>query len=278
MFLFVVIITTLVYVLVRATGYSSSYAIIALVIATISSVGSYFFSDKIVLATAGAKPVTKENAPEVYNALENLSIGAGIQMPRLFLINDPVPNAFATGRDPKHAVVAVTTGLVEKLNKIELESVLAHELSHIRNFDTRLMMITAVLVGFVAILSDLFMRHLFFRNNDRSGRAGMVFILIGILLAILTPIVASLIQLAISRKREFLADASGVLLTRYPDGLAQALEKIASDPHPNKEATNATAHLYIINPFKGKSAGHWFTSLFNTHPAIEERIKILREM
>lgn len=278
MFLFVVIITTLVYVLTKAAGYSSSYAVIALVIATVSSVGSYFYSDKIVLATAGAKPITKESAPEVFNILENLSIGAGIKMPRLYLIHDAVPNAFATGRDPKHAVVAVTSGLIQKLNKVELEGVLAHELSHVKNLDTRLMMVTAVLVGFIAILSDLFMRHLFFRGDDRNGKAGLFFLVIGIVLAILTPIAASLIQLAVSRKREFLADASGVLLTRYPDGLAQALEKIASDPHPNIEATNSTAHLYIINPFKGKSAGHWFTSLFNTHPPVQERIKILREM
>jgi heat shock protein HtpX len=278
MFLFVILITTLVYVFVKATGYSSSYAVIALVIATFSSVGSYFFSDKIVLATSHAQPVDREHAPEVYNTLENLSIGAGMPMPKLYLIHDPVPNAFATGRDPGHAVVAVTTGLVEKLNKVELEGVLAHELSHIKNFDTRLMMITAVLVGFIAILSELFMRHLFFRGSDRNSRAGLFFLVIGIVLALLTPLVASLIQLAVSRKREFLADASGALLTRYPDGLAQALEKIASDPHPNREATNATAHLFIINPFKGKSAGHWFAGLFNTHPPIEERIKILREM
>ena len=279
MFLFVVVITTLVYIFTKATGYNSSYAVIALVIAIGSSVGSFFYSDKIVLATSGARPINNASAPEVYNLLENLTIGAGMPMPKLYLINDPVANAFATGRDPKHAVVAVTTGLLERLNKAELEGVLAHELSHVKNFDTRLMMITAVLVGFIAILSDFFMRSLWFRDSDdRDSRSGSIFLVVGIIFAILTPLIASLIQLAVSRKREFLADASGALLTRYPDGLAKALEKIASDPHPNRAATNATAHLYIINPFKGKSSGHWFASLFNTHPPIQERIKILREM
>ncbi len=278
MVLFVVFITTITYVFAQAYGASPlAYAGFALIFSGISSIGSYYYSDKMVLATTGAQLVDVKQNPELYHILENLAIGSGVPMPKLYLINDPSPNAFATGRDPNHAAVAVTTGLLEKLSKVELEGVLAHELSHVRNFDTRLMAITAILVGFVSILADLFLRG-FFRGSGRSkGKGQAIFVLLGILLAILSPIAATLIQLAISRKREFLADASGVLITRYPEGLASALEKISKDPLPVHSASNATAHLFIENPFK-KDVGKRFAGLFNTHPPIEERIKILRSM
>lgn len=196
-------------------------------------------------------------------------------IPKIFIIHDSAMNAFATGRDPKHGVICFTTGILEKLNKAELEAVAAHELSHIKNYDIRLMAVVVILVGVIALLSDIFLRSMFF-GGRKNGH--IIVILIGIGLAILSPIAATLIQLAISRKREFLADASGVLITRYPEALASALEKIAADPSPVKEATNATAHLFIENPFKEKEASHWFSSLFNTHPPVEERIRILRNM
>lgn len=275
--LFIIFTTTLVYVYTKASGYDASIAVVALILASITSVGSYFYSGKIVLATARAKPISKTDNPHLYNTVENLTIGSGLPLPKIYIIHDPSPNAFATGRDPKHAVIAVTTGLLEKLNKSELEGVIAHELSHIENFDIRLMAIVAILVGFVAILADIFMRSMWYGGDSRK-KGGGVFILLGIVFALLTPIIATLIQLAVSRKREFLADASGVLLTRYPEGLASALEKIAKDPHPVQHASNATAHLFIENPFKNKSSGAWFASLFNTHPPVEERIKVLRNM
>ncbi len=278
MILFVVFISTIAYIYGKASGgLGFTYAGIAIVIASITSISSYFFSDKLVLATSGAKQIQKTDHPELYRTIENLTIGAGLPMPKVYIMQDPSLNAFATGRDPNHAVVAVTTGLLEKLNKVELEGVMAHELSHIQNYDIRLMAIVAILVGFVAILADIFTRSLWFRNSD-DNKSGSVFLIVGIIFAILSPIVATIIQLAVSRKREFLADASGALLTRYPDGLASALEKIAADPKPLHNATNATAHLFISNPFKNKESNHFFTSLFNTHPPIEERIKILREM
>lgn len=284
MVLFVLFITTIAFVFGKASGGGTlAYAGFALVASGMMSIGSYYFSDKMVLATTGAKPVLENDNPELYHLVENLAIGAGMPKPKLYIVNDPSPNAFATGRDPEHAAVAVTTGILERLNKAELEGVLAHELSHVKNFDTRLMAITAILVGFVAILADMFTRSLWWsgisgRDDDRDSRGQMIFLVIGIVFAILSPIVATLIQLAVSRKREFLADASGVLLTRYPEGLASALEKIAADPRPVRSASNATAHLFIENPFKNTTSKKAFTSLFNTHPPIEERVKILRSM
>lgn len=278
MVLFVVFISTLAYIYGKASGgLGFTYAGIALIIASITSVSSYFFSDKLVLATSGAKQIQKNDYPELFRTIENLAIASGLPMPKIYIMHDPSLNAFATGRDPKHAVVAVTTGLLQKLTKVELEGVMAHELSHVKNYDIRLMAVVAILVGFVAILADIFTRSLWFRDSE-DNKAGSVFLLLGIVFAILSPIVATIIQLAVSRKREFLADASGALLTRYPDGLASALEKIAADAKPLHKATNATAHLFIANPFKNKDSKHFFTSLFNTHPPIEERIKILREM
>lgn len=208
----------------------------------------------------------------------------GLPMPKVYILDDPALNAFATGRSPQHAVVCATSGILAKLNKAELEGVIAHELSHVKNYDIRVMAIVAILVGFVAILADFFMRSLWWggirRDNDRdsNGQLQMIFLLIGIVFAILSPIIATLIQLAVSRRREFLADASGALLTRYPEGLASALEKLKDDTRPVRTASNATAHLFIDNPLAGKDTKAWFANLFNTHPPIDERIKILRSM
>jgi heat shock protein HtpX len=214
---------------------------------------------------------------------ENLAITAGLPMPKLFVINDPAPNAFATGRDEKHAVVAVTTGLLSMMDRTELEGVIAHELSHIKNRDMLVMTITVVLLGFITLLADLFLRMSFYggsnrNNNNGGGNIGAILIVAGFVLAILSPIVAQLIQLAISRKREFLADASGALLTRYPEGLASALEKIGGYAAPMRNANHATAHLFIGNPFGAHHAGKFLNKLFMTHPPVEERVSILRQM
>lgn len=283
MILFVVFITTIAYIFGKATGSGLSYVGIALIFSGLMSFGSYYYSDKIVLAMSNAKQITKKDNPEFYRIVENLCIGDGLPMPKLYIIEDSATNAFATGRDPKHAVVCTTTGILEKLNKTELEGVFAHELSHIKNYDIRLMAIVVVLVGIVTLLADFFMRNLWFGGHRRSderegGNAQGLFLIIGIIFAILSPIIATLIQLAVSRKRELLADASAALLTRYPEGLASALEKISKDKEPLEAANKATAHLYIVNPFKGKHLGGFIAGLFNTHPPIEERIKILRSM
>lgn len=243
---------------------------------------AYWYSDKIVLRMAGAAPIERKNAPELYNIVENLTIGAGLPMPKIYLVRERQPNAFATGRDPKHAVVAVTEGLLERLDRSELEGVLAHELSHIGNRDMLISTAVVILVGFISILSDMFLRMSFWgggRRDREGGQAQAIFAIAGIVLAIIAPIAAILIQLAISRKREFLADASGALLTRYPEGLAKALEKISSDQTPMRKATNTTAHLWIDDPFDkpGKKLT-WLHRLFMTHPPIEERIAILRQM
>jgi heat shock protein HtpX len=242
---------------------------------------SYWYSDKIVLAMTGAKPVEKKDNPELYRIVENLCIAAGLPVPKIYIIDDDQPNAFATGRDKNHAVIAVTRGLLEKLEKVELEGVISHELAHIGNKDMLLQTITVTLVGFVAILSDWFFRASFWgigRKNDEKNNANSIFAILAIVTAILAPLAAQLIHLAISRKREFLADATGALITRYPEGLARALEKIASYPNSMKTASTATAHLFIVNPLRGKEKQSWLTKLFSTHPPIEERIKALREM
>lgn len=253
--------------------------IYAVIFSLVMNIASFWYSDKIVLAMTRAKPLEKKDNPELYRVVENLCITAGLPMPRIYIIPEAQANAFATGRDKNHAVVAVTKGLLEKLDKSELEGVIAHELSHIGNKDMLLMTLVVVLVGFVAILSNWFMRMTLFggvrrRDNRDSGQLGAILMLAGFVLAILSPIVAMLIQMAISRKREFLADASSALLTRYPDGLARALEKISSDRTPMRTASTSTAHLFIANPFRGKN----LSSLFMTHPPIEERIKVLRGM
>ena len=248
------------------------------------NVGSYWFSDRIVLAMSGARPVAAAENPEFYRVVENLAITAGLPMPRLYLVNDPAPNAFATGRDPKHAVVAVTSGLLERLDRTELEGVLAHELSHIGNRDMLIATVVVVLAGVIAIVSDFFLRARFFgrMSNDRDSRAGALMAVIALAAAILAPLAATLIRLAISRRREYLADASGVLLTRYPEGLIAALRKISADPRPVARASTATAHLYFENPYKADAIGassrrtSWLVKMFMTHPPIEDRIKALR--
>lgn len=245
-----------------------------------TSFSSYWYSDKIVLAMTKAKPIEKKDNPELYRIVENLCIAAGLPLPKIYIINEAQPNAFATGRDAKHAVVAVTRGLLEKLEKAELEGVIAHELSHIGNKDMLLQTIVVILAGIIANLSNVFLRMSFLggrRSNSRSSGGGILAVL-GIVAIVLAPIAASLIQLAISRKREFLADASGALLTRYPEGLARALEKISQDPNPLRVASNSTAHLFIASPFRKEQAKSWFTKLFMTHPPVQERIKTLREM
>lgn len=281
--LFVLFITSILFVYGKASGYGLSYAGIGIVISGIMTFVSYYYSDKMILGMSGAKQIKKQHHPELFRIVENLSIGAGIPMPRIYIINDSATNAFATGRDPKHSIVCVTTGILEKLNKAELEGVIAHELSHVQNYDIRLMSIVVILVGLVALLADFFMRSLWYGSgqrdrSDRNSNVQGIFLFVGIVLAVLSPFIATLIQLAVSRKREFLADASGALLTRYPEGLASALVRIAKDKEPLEVANNATAHLYIANPFKDKISGSWFANLFNTHPPIEERIKILRSM
>ncbi|PIT96772.1 zinc metalloprotease HtpX [Candidatus Campbellbacteria bacterium CG10_big_fil_rev_8_21_14_0_10_35_52] len=240
---------------------------------------SYWYSDKIVLKMSGAKPVIKENNRELWNIVENLSITAGLPMPKLYVIDDLAPNAFATGRNKEHSVIAVTKGLLQTLNKNEIEGVIAHEFSHIGNKDILISTIIVVLVGFVTLLSDFFLRmSIYGRGGGRGGddRAKIFMTLIGIALAILAPLIAILIQLAISRKREFLADASGALLTRYPEGLASALEKIGKYNTPMKKANKATAHLFISSPFGARAARSGIKKLFMTHPPVEERVKALR--
>lgn len=250
---------------------------IAIIFSLVMNFASYWWSDKIVLSLAGARPAKHDDNMELYHLVENLSITAGLPMPKLYIIEDNAPNAFATGRDKKHAVVAVTTGLLSILNKNELEGVIAHELSHIGNRDILLQSIVVVLVGMIAILSDMFVRsRLVFGNRD-NNKGGGIIALVGLIFIILSPIIASLVQLAISRQREYLADSSGALLTRYPEGLASALEKISSYSGSLKRASNATAHLYISNPF-GAKAGKGLASLFMTHPPAEKRIAKLREM
>ncbi len=236
---------------------------------------SYWYSDKIVLKISGAQPAEKKDNLELYRIVENLCITAGLQMPKIYIINDPAPNAFATGRNQKHSAVAVTSGLLERLNRTELEGVIAHELSHIGNRDILISTIIVVLVGFIALLSDFFLRFSIFGGRNRDdNRAGAILMIAGIVLAILAPIAVTLIQLAVSRKREFLADASGALLTRYPEGLASALEKISQYSGAIKRANRETAHLYISNPLGIKK----ISKLFMTHPPVEERIKALKEM
>ena len=247
----------------------------AVFFAIFMNIFSYWFSDKIVLKLHKAKLVTRAEHFDLWNATENLSITAGLPMPKLYIIEDSAPNAFATGRNKEHAVVAVTTGLLSILDKNELEGVIAHELSHIGNRDMLLSTVVVVLVGFIALISDFFLRaHVFGNARGRDGRAGAVLMVIGIVLAILAPLVATLIRLAISRKREFLADASGALLTRYPEGLASALRKISSGGEPMRTANSATAHLFISNPF-GAKKNSGFHKLFMTHPPVEERVLAL---
>lgn len=255
---------------------------ISLIVSGLSSFGSYYFSDKIVLGISGARLADRERDFEFYTVTENLSLASGLPMPKLYVIDDTATNAFATGRDPEHAVICATRGLLSKLTRTELEGVVAHELSHIKNYDIRLMSVVAVMFGLVALLADFFLRSTFWGrgNSDKKDNAGAVIMIIGIVFALLSPLVANLIKLAISRRREFLADASAVAITRQPSGLISALQKISADHEPLEVANKATAHLYIANPFKDKvrSGAQVFSKLFNTHPPVEERILALKKM
>jgi heat shock protein HtpX len=282
-FLFLVVIISLGFIFSRIYD-NPGILVIAVLFSSVSAFVSYYFSDSITLALSQAKEIDRKSAPELFRTVENLTIAAGLPMPRVYIIDDTAPNAFATGRDPKHAVVCVTTGILDKLEKQELEGVIAHELSHIGNYDIRVMTLVVVLVGTITLLADWMLRASFFggrrRSNDNGGNIGAILMLAGVILAILSPVIATLIKLAVSRKREYLADSSGALLTRYPEGLARALEKISGDHEPLEAANKATAHMFIVNPLKdskGSSVG-WFAGLFNTHPPIADRIKRLREM
>ncbi len=275
--LFTLFIAALGFVFSLGMG-DEGYGLVALslFISMIMTLVSYFQGDKIALWTNGARPISEEENKYVYRIVNNLCIADGIPVPKIYIMDDPAINAFATGRDPKHASIAITTGAIQKLENEELEGVVAHELSHVKNYDIRFMMLVAVLVGAVSILAQIFFRsgRIFGGRRDSKDNAAGIFFIIGIVLAILSPIIAELIKLAISRKREFLADASGSLLSRYPEGLARALEKIQAENMPMQRASDATAHLFLANPFKASG----LKSLFATHPPIEERIKRLREM
>ena len=268
--------------IIVAIGYFVSYyyqnpaiLYIAIIFSIVMNITSYWFSDKIALASTGAMEADPKEYIELHRIVENLAITAGLPKPRVYIIDDMAPNAFATGRNKEHAAVAVTTGLMQMLDRSELEGVIAHELSHIGNRDILLSTAVVVLVGFIAMLSDMFLRaSLFGRGRDREEGGNGILMIVGVVFIILSPIIATLIQLAISRKREFLADASGALLTRYPEGLANALKKISSYSEPMQRASNATAHLFISNPFGGKTM-NGIAKLFMTHPPTEERITAL---
>lgn len=278
---FIAFITLAVYFMTTAFGYDLSITGIALIISGLMSLGSYYYSDKIILSISGAKPANRQEHFNFYTTAENLSMAAQIPMPKLYVIKDTAMNAFATGRDPDHAVVCVTTGLINRLDRTELEGVIAHELSHIKNYDIRLMSIVTVLVGVVALLADWMLRISLFggrSRNKNSGQIGVIIMIAGLLLTLLSPIIANLIKLAISRRREYFADASATSITKYPEGLARALEKLSADKEPLESANKATAHLYITNPLKNRhDAIGWFAGLFNTHPPINERISALRQ-
>jgi len=283
---FLVFIMIVAYVFSMAMD-SSEILYIAVVFSVFSSFFSYWYSDKLVLAMSDAKLIKFEDNKELYRLVENLCISAGLPLPKIYIIADTAPNAFATGRDPEHAVVAVTQGLLDKLDRAELEGVIAHELSHIGNRDILLATVVTVLVGVIVLLADWFRRWTFWggakRDSDnKNGQFQLIIMIVAIVLSILAPLFAYMMQFAISRKREFLADADGALLTRYPEGLARALEKISQDTEPLEVANRATAHLYIASPFEGKSDGRdkksFFKKAFMTHPPVEERISALRGM
>ena len=255
---------------------------IAVAVALVMSIASYYQSDKIVLAMSGARPAERPGDAQIINDVEGLALAAGITAPRVYVIEDTAPNAFATGRDPEHAVICVTSGLIQKMDRVELEGVIGHEMSHIKNYDIRFATLVVVLVGVVALLSDWLLRSMWWgggrrdSDDDEGGNNGLLVLILAVVVAIVAPLIAVLMQAALSRQREFLADANGALLTRYPDGLASALEKIAADPEPLEAANKATAALYIYNPLK--DIGGTVNNLFDTHPPIEERVKRLRAM
>ena len=275
---FIAFVTAATYLICYSLGFDYSAVGIVLIISGLLSFASYYYSDQMILSIQGAVPANKKDHFDFYTVAENLCGPAGIPMPKLYVINDPSPNAFATGRDPEHAVVCATTGLLQKLNRTELEGVIAHEMSHIRNYDTRLMGIVAILIGMITLLADILLRTRIRGRSDRDeGNFGAILFIAGLIMALLSPLIAQLIQLAISRRREFLADASGASITKYPEGLASALEKISKDDEPLMSANKATAHLFIADPLKNqKGSVSWFSNFFNTHPPVAERIKALR--
>ena len=283
MFLFVVLVAGFATAIGIVVGLPPQIATIVAVPVLLFALFGYYASTRVTLAISGARPVTKADEPELYRTVENLCIGAGLPMPQVYVIEDGAPNAFATGRDPDHAAVVVTRGLLQKLDDQELQGVIAHELSHIGNYDIRVMTIVVVLAGIIALLADLMLRFTIYgagarrSNRGRSGgSAAIIIYAIAIVAIILTPIAAQFIRFALSRQREYLADASGALLTRYPEGLARALEKISADPDPLEQANKATAHLYIVNPLHDHKS--FLNNLFATHPPIEKRIALLRAM
>jgi heat shock protein HtpX len=275
---FFLIVSALGWIFSRAFG-SNGIFVFMVAFAIVYGFISYFASARITLALAGARPIQKSDAPELYRVVENLSIAAGLPMPKVYIVDDPSPNAFATGRNPERAIVAVHSGILPLLDKEELEGVLAHELSHVGNYDIRFMSIVVVLVSIIAVLSDLFLRASWFMGDDEERQGNQLFLIMGIVGAVLAPIAASLVQLAISRRREYLADASGALLTRYPEGLARALEKISQGPAPERQVSSAVAPLYISSPFAGREGllGS-VAKLFDTHPPIADRVAKLRQM
>ena len=283
--IFIIVITLIVYYICHALRLGTFSIVIALVFSIATAWGSYYYSDKIVLSVNKARPATKEEDLKLVNILDALMVSSGLTTkPKLYVVDDPQPNAFATGRNPEHAVVCVTTGLLEKLDYYELEGVIAHELSHIKNYDIRLSCVVSVMVGFIVMLADMFSRILFWggldRDNDSDSKANGILMIIGLIFLILSPIFGSLMQLALSRKREFLADATAVEFTRNPDGLISALEKLENDPNQLKTANSATANMYIVNPFKKdtKEGKKKTTSIWSTHPSTEDRIEALRNL
>ena len=280
-FMFLAFISIIVYYICMAFDLGELSLVIAFIFAVLSTAGSYFYSDKIVLKLNNARPATREEDLKLVNILDSLVISAGLpEKPQLYVIEDAQPNAFATGRNPKHAVICVTTGLLDKLEYNELEGVIAHEMAHIKNYDILLSAIVSVMVGFVVILSDWFTRISFYgggrdRDRDNEGNGNAIIMLIGLIFLILAPIFGQLMQLAISRKREFLADATAVEFTRNPDGLISALEKISADPNELKVANKATENMYIANPFRDKKKT---SSLWSTHPSTEYRIEALKNL
>ncbi len=284
-FFFLVLIFVLSWFFAQLFEFGRYAYILAIVIAVVMTFGSYFASDKLVLAVSKAKPVSQQDYPHLYNVVEGLALAAGLPKPRCYIIDDTAPNAFASGRNPKNAIVVVTKGLLEKLNRVELEGVIAHEMSHIKNYDVLVQTLAVVMVGVVALLSDWILRSFFWGSRGRrrsssrdrgGGDIGSIIAIVGVVLAIFSPFIAQLLRFSVSRKREFLADANGALLTRYPPGLASALKKLDADREPLEVANKATAHLYIVNPLKdlkGKT-----NKMFSTHPPIEERIASLENM
>ncbi|MFA6304468.1 MAG: M48 family metallopeptidase [Patescibacteria group bacterium] len=280
MTIFMIVIVLLGWVFGESQGIGYGGIAIAMVIAVVMNLVGYFKGDKIALAMSKARAINKEDNSYVYRMVENLCLASGLVAPKIYILPDQNINAFACGRKPETASIAISAGAIEKLENEELEGVIAHELSHIKNYDIRVMTIVIICVGVVTLMADFFLRTQFLfggrRDNRESGQLGAILMIVGLVLAILSPVFATLIQLAVSRKREYLADASGALLTRYPEGLARALEKIKNSNQPSKTANHATAHLYIANPFEG--VGKKVTGLFSTHPPLDDRIAKLRNM